>query len=330
MGIGHGKVILLGEHGVVYGRPALAASLGVGCRASAVFSDATSIRIESEENQKSFSRAGTFNQLRDVELFVDRPNEVDENESLRRAFAALLDTYPKPMPHLALRIASDLPGGAGLGCSAALAVAATRAIDSLIGISRDSTQVAEASMAWERIFHGNPSGIDSAVAARGGIAVFYRGRPLEMIDTKRLPLMVIGHSGESASTRAMVEKVALRHARFRSELEALFDEMADLVIKGRIALETGDIVGFGELMNRDQVLLDRLQVSTPRLEEMCAVAREAGALGAKLTGGGGGGCMIALVADEQASQNVMDALKKLGYQAFTARVGVGAGSANEC
>lgn len=323
MGIGHGKVILLGEHGVVYGRPALAASLGVGCRAEVVGSSSTRITIETGERQRAFSRAGNDKELGCVELSADRESNAAQQESLRKAFVALLNSYEKPLPDIELRITSDLPGGAGLGCSAAMGVAATRAIDALFGLNRDAIEVADASMAWERVFHGNPSGIDSAMAARGGIAVFRRGIPLQMVDAKVLPLMVIGHSGESASTRSMVERVARQHAQSPDELEAIFDAIAELVSQGRVALEAADLAAFGRLMDRNQQLLERLKVSTANLQEMCEICRAAYALGAKLTGGGGGGCMIALVADEQDSIRVINALKKRGYQAFAAHVGVG-------
>ncbi len=323
MDVGHGKVILLGEHSVVYGRPALAASLGVGCRAKAIESSSSSITIETGKMQRAFSRAGSFKELGCVALSPDSANSTAEHESLRKAFIALLDSYEKPLPELALRITSDLPGGAGLGCSAAMGVAATRAIDELVGLNRDAIEVADASMAWERVFHGNPSGIDSAMAARGGIAVFYRGKPLQMVDVKVLPLIVIGHSGESASTRSMVEGVAQRHAQSPDQLEAIFDAIAELVLQGRVALEAGDLARFGQLMDRNQQHLEQLKVSTANLKQMCEICRAAGALGAKLTGGGGGGCMIALVADEQVSINVINALKERGYQAFAAQVGVG-------
>jgi mevalonate kinase len=323
MGIGHGKIILLGEHSVVYGRPALAASLGVGCRATAIASSSASISVESGEKQRTFSQAGSFKELGCVELLADRENSTAEREALRKAFVALLNSYEKPLPDIALRIESDLPGGAGLGCSAAMGVAATRAIDELVGLNRNAIEVAQASMAWERVFHGTPSGIDSAMAAQGGIAVFYRGKPLQAVDAKVLPLMVIGHSGESASTRSMVEDVAHRHAQSPDALDAVFDAIAELVFQGRDALETGDLVGFGRLMDRNQLLLERLKVSTDKLQQMCEICRGAGALGAKLTGGGGGGCMIALVADEQASVNVINAINGQGYQAFAAQVGVG-------
>jgi len=323
MGIGHGKVILLGEHSVVYGRPALAASLGVGCRAEAIESSSTSITVAPGAKQSAFSQAGNFKEQGCVELLADRASSAAEHESLRKAFVALLDSYEQPLGKLALRITSDLPGGAGLGCSAAMGVAATRAIDKLLGLKRDAIAIAEASMAWERVFHGNPSGIDSAMAARGGIAVFYRGQPLQMVNVKVLPLMVIGHSGESASTRGMVEGVARLHKRSPSALEEVFDAIAELVLQGRGALEAGDLSGFGRLMDRNQQLLERLEVSTDTLRKMCEICRAAGALGAKLTGGGGGGCMIALTADEQVSINVINALSERGYQAFAAQVGVG-------
>ncbi len=325
-----GKVILLGEHGVVHGRPALAAGLSTGCRANTVTADESRLVIEADDDAPRFAAAdgaeenGGPGGAARVEVRADSPTYSDElRETLRRAFCAVLDAYEQQRPGLEIRISRGLPPGAGLGCSAALGVALIRALDTALGIERDAEQVAEESLRWERVFHGNPSGIDSAIAASGKMALFRRGEPLQLVESSVEPLLVIGHSGHSASTREMVEKVARLHAERRDEVEEIFDEIAELVLCGSAALEAGDALGLAELMDRDQALLRELGVSTPRLDEMCRTALEAGAAGAKLTGSGGGGCMIALVEEQRVAENVLEALRRMGCGAFSASVGRG-------
>jgi mevalonate kinase len=328
MAAGSGKVILLGEHGVVHGRPALAAALSAGCRASAEPADATGLVIEADTDAPCFGAAdspaakSSRSQAGPVVVLADSPPYPDElRETLRRAFCAVLEGYPEKRPGLQIRVKRGLPPGAGLGCSAALAVSVVRALDGALGMQRDARQVAEESMRWERVFHGNPSGIDSAIASSGGMALFRRGKPPQSVNSPIQPLLVIGHSGQSASTRAMVEKVARLHAEERKKVEAIFDEMAELVLCGSAALGAGDALALAELMDRNQVLLQQLGVSTPRLDEMCRQALGAGAAGAKLTGSGGGGCMIALVEGQLSAEKVQRALERMGCGAFVASVG---------
>lgn len=295
-----GKVILLGEHAVVYGHPAIAAGLDRGA-------NATAARIEGD-SMLSISPWGV----------TIEPNTDHGAPPLARAFDALLATYDEP-PRVAVRADVEIPGGGGLGCSAALGVAILRAIDEALGLEREADRVIEASLAWERVFHGTPSGIDNAMAARGGLALFRKGDALVPLRARRPLVLVVGDSGEPGSTRAMVESVARQHERAPARLDRTFEGIASLVRNGRLAIEAGDVVELGKLMDLDQALLNTLLVSTARLEELCALARAAGALGAKLTGGGGGGCMIALAPDPEVAERISAAL---GKGAFVVTAGV--------
>ncbi len=299
-----GKIILLGEHGVVYGRPALAAAIERGVHATATLADATRLDI---------APWGVTIDLAEA----PRP----EHESLARAFAALLDTFGAARPHVHVRAEVALPAGAGLGCSAALGVAVLRAIDDALGKPRGDQAAADASLAWERVFHGNPSGVDNTMAACGGIAVFRKGAPLERVRARRPLVIVVGNSNEPSATKPMVESVARQRERAPARVDKTFDAMASLVGNGRLAIEAGDVVELGKLMDLDQALLNSLMLSTARLEEMCGAARAAGARGAKLTGGGGGGCMIALVDDAEIGERVLRELVALGRDAFVTEVG---------
>lgn len=293
---GRGKVILLGEHAVVYGRPALAAGIERGVRARVAAPGEMRLAIQPWG--------------REVVPGV-------EDDELSRAFAAVIAEQRGAVP-ARIDVEVELPAGAGLGCSAALGVAVVRALAQAAGEAPADEEVARRALAWERVFHGNPSGVDNTMAAHGGVAVYRKGEPLEPIRPKKPLRLVIGDSGESASTRVMVESVARQHERDRPRTEKTLDAITALVQNAKLAIEDGDIRALGQLMDMNQLLLGSLMLSTEALEEMCAAAREAGAAGAKLTGSGGGGCMIALVADDEAGQRVREAIERKGRRAFVA------------
>ncbi len=295
IGSGRGKVILLGEHAVVHGVPALAAALEGGASATA--------------------RAGEVDRMRVAPWGVDvRPGD---DVPLARAFAAALEARGGVRTKVDVEADVALPGGAGLGSSAALGVAVIRAIDALEGITRDDDDTQRIALAWERIFHGNPSGIDTAMAIAGGVALYRRTprdgqRSLERVLPRSPITLVVAHSGEGASTRAMVESVARQRDRDGARFEKSLAAIEALVTNARSALEAGDLRALGQLFDMNQSLLAAWMVSTGTLEEMCAAARKAGALGAKLTGGGGGGCMIALAPSPQAAEPIRAALLEHG------------------
>jgi mevalonate kinase len=304
MAVGHGKVILLGEHGVVHGRPAIAAALPRGVEAAA--QPALTPELEVAPWGIAFE--------------ADEPQTDPRSEQLRIAFCALLDGYGT-RPCLRVQARMALPGGAGLGGSAALSVAIVRAIDEVLGVTREDPAVAELALAAERVFHGNPSGVDTAMAAAGGVALFRKGQPLEPLVLGRKLTLVVGHSGEHGSTRETVASVGRQHARNPTKVDQIFDGMEALVQNAKGALAQGELWRLGQLMTLNQKLLNTLLLSTPRLEEMCSAADAAGALGSKLTGGGGGGCMIALCEHAESASKVQRALHRLGRDSFITEVG---------
>ncbi|MGD8860031.1 MAG: mevalonate kinase [Myxococcales bacterium] len=303
MGFGHGKVILFGEHAVVHGRPALAAALSLGAEAEAVPAAEASLEV---------SPWG-------VRLRADEPGPDGKTEMLRRAYRALLEGY-EPWPRMAVRARLSVPGGAGLGGSAALSVAIVRALDAALGIERSDHAVGELAQRAERVFHGNPSGVDAAMAAHGGVGLFRKGEGIRPVRLSRPLPLVVGYSGEHGSTKQTVASVGRQLQRDPKKVEQIFDGMEAIVNNGKLAVETGALSDLGQLMVLNQRLLASLLLSTPRLEEMCAAAIDAGALGAKLTGGGGGGCMIAMCESEEAAQPVLAALKAQDREAFYAEV----------
>jgi mevalonate kinase len=296
MGFGRGKVILLGEHAVVHGCPAIAVGIerGVTAEASAA-----------ERNLLSLSPWG----------LALEPN-ARGSEPLERAFAAALALYPE-RPALEVSAEVELPAGAGLGCSAAIGVAVLDAIDEALGIQRSRTELAEAALVWERIFHGNPSGIDNAMSAVGGVALYRKGEPLQPLHSNKPLHLVIGYSGESSSTKEMVASVARQLEDDPKRVNKAFEAIEVLVRNARLAIEAGDHIALGQLLDLNHSILSSLMLCTGKLDEMCQTARAAGALGAKMTGAGGGGCMFALALKKDQALHLCEVL---GPEAFLAEV----------
>ncbi|MBX3188246.1 MAG: mevalonate kinase [Labilithrix sp.] len=297
----HGKVILFGEHAVVYGVPALAVGIDRGAWAEASPSAEPSSTLR----------------VRDWNVAVDASDaSIPLACALRDLVAVTREA--RPLASVAVEAGADLPPGGGLGCSAALGVAVARALDPGAPADVIATRV----MSWERVFHGNPSGIDAAVASLGGCIRFQRDAE-PRIERVRLPSplhLCVGHSGQASSTKVMVDAVA-RFRERRPEIAAKsFDAIHTLVKNARLALEAGDVRAVGQLLDLNQMLLSGLFVSTPEIEQMCASARASGALGAKLTGAGGGGCVVALVESAEIGAEVLAAWKREGFDGFATTV----------
>jgi len=321
LGRGYGKVILLGEHSVVHGRPALAASLVRGSYATVsevpMGTGVTSVPVPMDE-----LRVDPWG----LHVVSGRPETNPDLELVRRAFSQLCQSFREQMPErpaFSVRAVLEVPSGAGLGSSAALGVAVARAMANALGLADSEERVLAESLAWERVFHGNPSGVDSAMAVGSGLSLYLRtpnGPSLTRLRVPRPLPLVVGDSAESCSTKRMVERVAEQLAADHARVEPIFDDIASLVQDAQLAIEQGDFSRLGQLFDRNHARLAELGLSTPKLDALCQLARDAGALGAKLTGGGGGGCAIALCHDLSAAQRVADALESAGYAAFVVEV----------
>jgi mevalonate kinase len=299
VGVGRacGKLILFGEHAVVHGTAAIVLGIDRGVSAEA--------RVAGDG--------------RVLSLLGKRCDAADGDEHAR-AFRALLDEGGAP-PALRVALSGELPPGVGLGFSAAAAVAIARSVEALTGGGADEPVRARA-MAWEGVYHGNPSGVDVAAAMHGGCTRFTRAdrRSIPLAVGTPLPLAV-GLTGTRSSTRTMVEGVAALGEREPEVFARSIEGIPTIVENATSALAHGELHAIGELMDLNQMLLAGLHVSSDTIEALCALARDAGALGAKLTGAGGGGAVVALASDPGAAAEVVAAWRARGYEGFTTELG---------
>ena len=301
---GYGKVILFGEHAVVYGRHAVAAPIPL----------AIQVKVDDAEQG--------------VNILIPRwgvEYRLHENEVERHSFDKSLGLILK---HLGLtdramhiEVFPNLPRAMGLGGSSAMAVAIIRALNRHFDLKLTDGDVNNLAFESEKVAHGTPSGIDNTVATYGKFIVYRRAeQPLmeEIHVSKPIP-MVIGMSGIESLTAKMVAQVRTAWEKNQSLYERIFDQIDSLSLEGIKAITDYDLEKLGDLMNVCHGLLNGLRLSTWELEEMIQIARHHGALGAKLTGGGGGGSMIALCPDNAAA--VVSAMKQAGYQAMEVNIG---------
>ena len=298
-GFGHGKVILVGEHAVVYGHAALAAGLSAGVTAHATPGTGR-LRVP------AWSLEATAGDGSDV----------------GRALAAVLDRFGTR----ALDFDADarIPSRAGVGSSAALAVALARAAARATGHAhralddRAREDLVDAAVTdAESVFHGTPSGIDAAAASTGAVGRFTRAhgwRPVPVLQTMTI---CVGLSGRPRDTAAQVAAVG----RLRERMPATNDVLA---LMGRLAgdaeaaLASGDIDGLGRILDAAHGLLAALRLSSPELDALVHGARSAGAIGAKLTGAGGGGAVIALAPGHE--RDVLARWRAAGFDGFLAEI----------
>jgi mevalonate kinase len=301
-----GKLILAGEHAVVYGVPAIAVGIDRGANAVARASTVNRLRIESTWRRPAYAAWS-----------IDVTEGGDDE--LARAFTALLSSARSrgECAPLAIEVSTDLPAGGGLGCSAALGVAVARAVSP----EASNEEILADAMAWEKVFHGNPSGVDAAVATMGGAIQFIRGEGIERIDTCGSLYFAIGHSGNASSTKSMVEGLARLREAEPAMVSAAFERIGGIAADVRAAIESGDLAALGAALDDNQRMLAKLALSTPVIDAMCTIARHTGALGCKLTGAGGGGCVVALAEDREGANRVLSAWRARYRTGFVTELG---------
>ncbi|MCZ2122361.1 MAG: mevalonate kinase [Anaerolineales bacterium] len=291
-----GKIILFGEHAVVYNRPALAVPVNQVC-----------VDVEVLDSDS----AG---------VFIDAPmvNLQDELQTLPPDHAigsVILNLFQRlnisAPPAIKIKIISSIPVAAGLGSGAAVSVALIRALSAYLSHPLPDEQVNDLVFEIEKLHHGTPSGIDNTVVTFNKPVYFIKGQPIETFKTGKPFTIVIGDTGIPAPTKESVGDVRRLWIRNNNAFENIFNEIAQISLIARRSIESGKPELLGELMNQNHELLQQLTVSSPELDRLIESACQAGALGAKLSGGGRGGNMIALV-EKETAENVSQALLSAG------------------
>jgi mevalonate kinase len=279
-----GKIILFGEHAVVYGHPALAVPIP---------------QVRAEVEVSPSGGHGVWIDAADVQLHAEL-NSLPPEQPLAATIRNLQRRLKLDhLPDLQIVISSTIPVASGLGSGAAVTVALIRALGGALERSISDDQVNELAFETEKLLHGTPSGIDNTVVTYAQPVYFIRGQPIQMLTVAHPIPLVIGDTGVPASTREAVGKVRAQWEQDPAHMEMVFDRIGSVAEQARSAIEADTWEGLGPLMNTNHELLQALGVSSPELDRLVTAARAAGALGAKLSGGGLGGNMVALSAQEE-------------------------------
>jgi mevalonate kinase len=307
-GSGFGKVILFGEHFVVHGVPGIVSAIDSATDAEVTQTGNELVIRDERKAAKGYAEEKRLQQI----------------ESIERMLKTMGLDLKLP---LKIWVGGTLPGFSGLGASAASSVAIARAIVEELSLKLTNEQVNQIAYEAEKAYAGNPSGIDNTAATYGGLMWFKKniaGGPdnVERLRIRKPVEIVIGSTGKVANTKAMVAGVAERKKKNPAKYDQIFKQAENLAHAGRKALESYDLKKVGELVNENHRLLQEIEVSSRELDLLVDIARKNGAFGAKLTGGGGGGCMVALTPSKELQEKVASAIEKEGYEVLRTKIGV--------
>jgi len=291
-----GKIILFGEHAVVYGRPALAVPV---------------TQVHADVDVTDSSRTGIWIDAPDINLHAELNTLPSDHPIASVIHNLFFLSRISSFPNLGIKISSTIPVASGLGSGAAVTVALTRALSSHINYQMTDEEVNSFAYEIEKLHHGTPSGIDNTVVTYAKSVYFVKGQPIETFKVSKPFTIVIGNTGISAPTKESVGDVRKLWEADKDKWEGVFDQVGEIAKQAQTTLESDSLLSnkLGELMNQNHALLHELTVSSPELDKLVFAAREAGALGAKMSGGGRGGNMIALVEAHQADAVAMSLME---------------------
>jgi mevalonate kinase len=305
-GIGYGKTILFGEMFAVFGIPVIASALSMKAEAEVVQTGSGGWEIRDERREAR----GYKEEKKGMQM-----------ESLERIFAHL---HRRP-EHLRIVLGGDLPAMSGVGATGASSVAIVRALSEEFSLRLTDDEINAGGYQGEIAYHGpSTSGIDNMVSTYGGVVCLTRGEPnvIRKMRFMKPVEVVIGDTGIIANTKTLLAAVAERKKTFPERYERILRSARQIAEEAMAGIERSDLKGIGRLMDRNQLLLEEAEISCPELDRLIKVCRDAGALGAKLTGSGGGGCMLALTPGNEMQETVACAIEAEGFQAFRAKLGV--------
>jgi len=307
-GTGFGKTILFGEHFVVYGLPAVAAAFG----------------------KKTIAEVEDSEEFRFTDNRPETPGYKErKKDEINRQLDLLLDYFkiPRDGGSISITLSGDLVCASGVGASAALAASIVRAISDHKNLGLSDEEVNDAAYKAEEAGSGTPSGIDNTCSVYGGFILFTKNLEGGPNDIKTLsvdkPLdIVMASSGITQTTKEVVDDVRRLRGENPTQYERIWSDYRALVDEGVGAIKEGNVESLGELMSGNQRLLAEMTLSCPQVEEIISAATSAGALGAKLTGTGRGGSVIALTPGEALQDKVSKAIEDKGYTTLKTSIGI--------
>lgn len=308
MGVGFGKVILFNEHFVVYGIPAIASAIGAKTTAVIERRAGSGVELKDERPETKGYKAEKLAQ---------------QKESLDRMLKFMnIDTKNSVFT---ITLAGDLVAASGVGASAASCAAIARAFSEELGLNYPDGRVNDVAYEGEKGYHGTPSGIDNTAATYAGLIWYRREGASQLMERMRLkkPVeIVMGNTGLVADTKIVVGGVKERKEKEPEKYTRIFKNAEQLVHEARKQLEAFNLEKVGGYMDENHRLLQQIEVSCPELDALVDLARDNGALGAKLTGTGRGGYMVALTPGRDLQERVAKAIEKKGFQALRTTIGI--------
>lgn len=309
IGKGYGKTILFGEHFVVYGLPAIASALGSYTTATIRVLEGSGWSVSDQRlatpgyKEKKYDEA-----MQSVRNVINHLNINTEDQKLEITFAG------------------DLIAASGVGASAAQCTSLARALNNIFNLNLEDEKINEAAYEGEKAYHGTPSGIDNTASTYGGLIWFVKNlkggkNTMDLLQApKRIPL-VIANSGITASTAEVVADVRHLKEDNPDKFKKIFNQYEKLAYKAKEALLKGDITNIGSLMNQNHELLQDITVSGEVNDKLVKIALKNGAIGAKMTGTGRGGLVIALAENEKIQEMIAQSIEKAGYNAWKTMIG---------
>lgn len=297
-----GKVILFGEHSVVYGYPAIATAIGLRAKCSVISTSTkqNSISIPNLISDRKFI-------IGEVNPICLKPFEFIINQILKES---------KERKNLEIEIMSELPISAGLGSSAAVSVSLAASLFSILRVDSSKERISNVAFEAEKLIHGTPSGIDNTISTFGGSIIFEKGHVKQIPIKIPSAIFLIVNSLVPRNTKDLVHKLGINYKKNPNIYSQIFDEIGEVVNESQKFLENGDLEGIGVLMNRNHRLLEKLGVGHKQLTKIVKIMNDQNAIGCKLTGAGGGGCVIGLFENGEKINKTIEILRNEGYHTF--------------
>ncbi|UCD00842.1 MAG: mevalonate kinase [Promethearchaeota archaeon] len=308
-GKGYGKTILFGEHFVVYGLPAIASALGSFTTANIKIAQGKGWTVDDQRPATpGYKKKKYHESMQSVKNVINHLKIDTKNQKLEITFAG------------------DLIAASGVGASAAQCTSLARALNDSFNLNLSDEKINEAAYEGEKAYHGTPSGIDNTASTYGGLIWFVKNlnggkNTMDLLQSpKKIPL-VIANSGITASTAEVVADVKRLKEENPEKFENIFGEYKMLAEEAKKALLEGKIFNIGSLMNQNQKLLQDITVSGEINDNLVEIALKNRAIGAKMTGTGRGGLVIALAENEEIQEKIAKAFENEGFDAWKTMIG---------